>query len=121
MQEYDKCKILMAQVILLANSLGTLDLNYFKHKIRNEEMREILFGSGPNSLKELNYFFDNLELETLSFDELLAIECFSKKLDFLPTDDTFKALDYIDSQIKATIEENRNELDDSTLNFYSND
>lgn len=111
----------MTQVILLASRLGTLDLNYFKNKIKNKNLHKMLFGSGPSSLKELNVFFDNLDVETLTHDERLAIECFSRKMDILPSNESengYEALNYIDEKVKETLEALRENLDEETKNFY---
>lgn len=88
LNEYVKCKLLMAQTILMASYLNTLDLNYFRNKIVNEELREILFGSGSESREQVIRFFDELNVDELTFDEKLALKCFERKFRFLSETDT---------------------------------
>lgn len=112
--EYTKCKIIMAQVLLLAASLNTLDLNYFRTKITDETLFRILYGEGLESKAKLNAYFEELNIEDLTFDEKLALKCFERKLRYLEEKD----LSEVSLEIDSFLEENKENLSEEILSFY---
>ena len=88
----------MMQVLLLSSQLGTLDLNYFKNKIKNQQLHTLLFGGGYENHRKLEEAMSSIDLDSLTDFERLAIVCFAQKFtgineEFL--DETIKIKDEI--------------------------
>lgn len=104
----------MAQTILMASYFNTLDLNYFRNKIFDEELKQILFGSGVESREKMFEFFERLDVEKLTFDEKLALKCFERKFRFLEEKDS--ALIWRDTE--EFLERERENLSEEILRYY---
>lgn len=114
LNEYLKCKLLMAQTILMASYFNTLDLNYFRNKIVNEELKQILFGNGVESRERVIKFFEELNIDELTFDEKLALKCFERKFRFLEEKDS--ALIWKDTE--EFLKRERENLSEEVLRYY---